>query len=135
MSESEGDQTAAARIHARDLLGHNPTRHVQKDQGNRICYTQPGHIATHSAIAEVRRAATQAKQAEALCRWNPSELPKWLDEDSYRREILPRLCECTVKKIRLSIDVSHPYATLIRRGEKIPHPRHWLLLARLVDVS
>jgi hypothetical protein len=31
----------------------------------------------------------------------------------------------------LAIDVSHPYATLIRRGVSIPHPRHWMLLAEL----
>src|SRR6516165_4510846 len=50
-----------------------------------------GQIATHSAIAEARRSATQAKQAKALRKWNPSELPKWLDEDFYRAKILPRL--------------------------------------------
>ena len=90
-----------------------------------------GQIATHSAIAEARRAATQTKQAEALRNWNPSDLPKWLDEDFYRREILPRLSIFAVKKIRLAIDVSHPYATLIRRGVSIPHPRHWMPLAEL----
>ncbi len=92
-----------------------------------------GRIATHSASAEARRSATQAKQAEALRKWNPLDLPKWLDEDFYRREILPRLSKLTVKKIRLAIDVSHPYATLIRRGLSIPHPRHWLLLSKLVE--
>ena len=90
-----------------------------------------GQIATHSAAAEARRAATQAKQAEALQKWDPETLPKWLDEDSYRKEILPRLSTVTVKRLRLAIDVSHPYATLIRRGERIPHPRHWVPLARL----
>jgi CRISPR-associated endonuclease Cas1 len=90
-----------------------------------------GRIATHSAIAEARRSATQARQAEAMRKWNPAELPKWFDEDFYRREILPRLSKFTVKKICMAIDVSHPYATLIRRGVTIPHPRHWLLLADL----
>lgn len=90
-----------------------------------------GQIATHSAVAEARRSATQAKHAEALRSWNPSDLPKWLDEDFYRREIVPRLSTLTVKRICLAIDVSHPYATLIKRGEKIPHPRHWLTLSKL----
>jgi hypothetical protein len=85
----------------------------------------------HSPTAEARRSATQTKQALALRKWNPSDLPPWLDEDCYRREILPRLSKFTVKKIRLAIDVSHPYATLIRRGLSIPHPRHWLPLAEL----
>ena len=90
-----------------------------------------GQIATHSAKAEALRAATQRKQAAATREWDPSTLPKWLDEDFYRKEILPRLSEHTVKKIRLAIDVSHPYATLIKRGERIPHPRHWMPLAKL----
>jgi|SRR6516164_9292635 hypothetical protein len=74
---------------------------------------------------------------KAACarRWNPSDLPKWLDEDSYRREILPRLSALTVKTIRTAIDVSHPYATLIKRGQKIPHPRHWMSLAGLTSYS
>jgi len=37
----------------------------------------------------------------------------------------------TVKAIRLALDVSHPYATNIRRGTSIPHARHWVKLAEL----
>jgi hypothetical protein len=84
-----------------------------------------------SPMAEARRAATHLKQVEALRKWNPSDLPSWLDEEFYRREILPRLSEFTVKKIRVAIDVSHPYATLIKCGERIPHPRHWVALCGL----
>jgi hypothetical protein len=94
-----------------------------------------GRIATHSAIAEARRSATQTKQAAALHKWNPSDLPNWLNEDFYRREILSRLSSFTVKKIRLAIDVSHPYATLIKHGDRIPHPRHWLTLAQLLKLD
>ena len=83
-----------------------------------------GRIATHQAIAEARRAATHAKQVEAQRKWHPLELPNWFDEDFYRREVLPRLADFTVKQIRLAINVSHPYATLIKRGDRIPHPRH-----------
>jgi CRISPR-associated endonuclease Cas1 len=94
-----------------------------------------GRIATHSPIAEARRAATHAKQVEALRRWNSSDLPKWLDEDFYRRQVLPRLAGFTVKRIRVAIDVSHPYATLIKRGLRIPHPRHWVVLARMAGIA
>jgi len=94
-----------------------------------------GRIATHSAIAEARRAATHAKHVKALRKWNPSDLPQWLDEDFYRREILPSLSKFTVKVIRKAIEVSHPYATLIRSGDRVPHPRHWLTLARLAGIK
>jgi hypothetical protein len=75
-----------------------------------------GRIATHNPIAEARRAATHAKHVEALRKWNPSDLPEWLDEVTYKREILPRLAKFTVKAIRLALDVSHPYATLLKQG-------------------
>jgi CRISPR-associated endonuclease Cas1 len=101
------------------------------NRDNLLQQAKLGRIATHSAIAEARRSVTQARQAQALRNWHPSDLPTWLDEDCYRREILPRLSKFTVKEIRLAIDVSHPYATLIRRGVSIPHPRHWLPLAEL----
>jgi hypothetical protein len=66
--------------------------------------------------------------------WNPSELPDWLIEKAYRSKILPGLSKLTVKTIRLALDVSHPYATNIRRGTVIPHTRHWVALAKLVGV-
>lgn len=111
----------------------NCAPHVNRE--NLLQQAKLGRIATHSQEAEARRSATQARQAEALRNWNPSELPSWLDEEFYRREILPRLSEFTVKKIRVAIDVSHPYATLIKRGDRIPHPRHWMRLAGLTGVS
>ena len=72
-----------------------------------------GRIATHSATAEARRSATQRKQFDAIRSWNPSELPSWLNEKTYRSKILPRLSKLTVKSIRLALGVSHPYATNI----------------------
>jgi hypothetical protein len=101
------------------------------NRDNLLQQAKLGRIATHSASAEARRSATQTKQAQALSKWNPSDLPGWLDEDTYRRDILPLLSKFTVKSICLTLGVSHPYATLIRRGMTIPHPRHWLPLADL----
>jgi len=94
-----------------------------------------GRIATHTPIAEARRSATYVKQVEALSKWDPSQLPKWLDEDFYRARVMPKLTNTTIKKIRTAIDVSHPYAAMIRNGHRIPHPRHWMALADLVCVS
>jgi hypothetical protein len=61
------------------------------------------------------------KQVKALQQWNPADLPAWLDEEFYKNNILPRLSEFTVKRICLAINVSHPCATLMKRGTSIPH--------------
>jgi len=104
------------------------------NRGRLIETAKLGRIATHNPTAEARRAATHMKQVEAQRKWKPEDLPQWLDEEFYRREIVPRLSALTVKSIRTAIDVSHPYATLIKRGDRIPHPRHWDALAKLVGL-
>jgi hypothetical protein len=61
--------------------------------------------------------------------------PEWLDEKTYREKILPRLSGITVPTIVSALAVSEHYATSIRSGRCIPHPRHWLALARLAGIS
>jgi CRISPR-associated endonuclease Cas1 len=94
-----------------------------------------GRVATISAKAQALRSATQRRQAAARKAWNPADKPDWLDEKAYHEKILPRLAAVTVPTILSALDVSEPYATDIRSGRRIPHPRHWLTLARLVGVS
>jgi hypothetical protein len=92
-----------------------------------------GRIAAHAPTAEARRSASHIKQVEAQKQWNPSDLPKWLDEDYYREKVLPRLSQLTITKIQVAMDVSFPSAAMVRKGIKIPHPRHWLALSNLAQ--
>ena len=94
-----------------------------------------GRIATHTLEAETLRAKTQRKHAAALAAWQPSDLPEWLNEEAYRTKVQPVLAGITVSAIAAALGISEPYATDIRRGQRIPHPRHWQALARLVGVS
>jgi CRISPR-associated endonuclease Cas1 len=98
---------------------------------NMIEAAKLGRVSTHRAIAEARRGATQAKQRRALRDWNPDSHPKWLSEAVFRNEIQPLLSRIEVPRIAESIHVSYPYATSIRRGDRLPHPRHWQNLANL----
>jgi hypothetical protein len=86
-------------------------------------------------IARARRAGTQRRQAKALKAWNPVDKPEWLDEKAYRESVQPHLSSVVIPKIMTALSVSEPYALKIRAGRCIPHPRHWLSLARLVGVS
>jgi CRISPR-associated endonuclease Cas1 len=94
-----------------------------------------GRVASHSQEAEVLRAKTQRKHAAALATWKPSELPEWLNEEAYRTKIQPALAGTMVPAISTALGVSEPYATEIRRGRRMPHPRHWQTLAQLVGIS
>jgi CRISPR-associated endonuclease Cas1 len=94
-----------------------------------------GRIATHTLEAETLRAKTQRKHAAALAAWKSSDLPDWLNEEAYRAKVQPALVGMTVPAIATALGISEPYATDIRRGRRVPHPRHWQILARLVGAS
>jgi CRISPR-associated endonuclease Cas1 len=108
---------------------------VNVSRSNLLEAAKAGRKATVSPKAQALRSATQRRQAAALKVWKPSDKPQWLDEKTYREKIQPRLAAITVPNIMSALSVSEPYATNIRAGRCIPHPRHWLTLARLVDVS
>lgn len=94
-----------------------------------------GRIATHSPKVEALRGATQRRQQLAIRAWKPSDLPEWLNDKFYREKILPRLATFTVSAIASVLGVSKPYATDIRSGKRVPHPRHWKRLAVLTKLS
>jgi CRISPR-associated endonuclease Cas1 len=93
-----------------------------------------GRQNTHKPDAQSRRAETQRRQNAALKAWNPTTKPAWLDERFYREQVQPQLREIQVPVIQSAIAVSEPYALSIRRASRIPHRRHWLVLARLAKV-
>lgn len=101
---------------------------------NIINAAKQGRIATHAAKAEALRAATQRRHAAELRAWKPSDNPVWLTEQAYRDKVQPRLTDFSVPKIATALEISEPYATDIRAGKRVPHPRHWHKLAKLAGV-
>ena len=91
-----------------------------------------GRVAGHSAEARNRQAQKQRLHAAAVKTWNPTDKPDWLTEEVFREQIQPRLTALTVRAITSALGVSEPYASLIRAKRYLPHPRHWVVLARLV---
>ena len=94
-----------------------------------------GRVAGHSREARARQAEAQRRHAAAKRAWQASSQPAWLDKDFYLRKIQPLLSGITVPAISSALGVSEPYAAEIRAGRYLPHPRHWLTLARLAGVS
>lgn len=95
---------------------------------------RPVRLNAHDPIAQVRRAESQRRQVAAQRAWNPTEKPNWLDEKAYRDKVQPRLPLIDLPKIMSALSISEPYASRIRGGRCVPHPRHWGTLATLVDI-
>jgi hypothetical protein len=92
-----------------------------------------GRIAAQSTDAAADRADTQKKQHALRKAWNPSEKPDWPTKETYREKIMPSLGKIRVPVIASALAVSLPYATDIRNGKHIPHPRHWQTLVGLLS--
>jgi hypothetical protein len=94
-----------------------------------------GRLAAQSSESLARRSATQKAHILANRAWKPSQEFAWLTKEIYVRKIQPNLNGATVPAIMTGLGVSEPYASGIRAGKRIPHPRHWLKLARLAGVT
>lgn len=121
----------------REAKGIPPTIPVRPTAscGNPLIATKVIRLNARDPIAQARRTESQMRQAAALKAWNPTEKPNWLDEKFYREKIQPRLAGVAIPTLVSALAVSVPYAANIRASRCIPHPRHWFILANLVNVS
>jgi CRISPR-associated protein Cas1 len=94
-----------------------------------------GHAKPKSKKAKAHISQTLSDHAVANSWWDASSMPEWLNEECYVQKIQPRLRTFKVREISQAMQVSKPYAALVRAGRRRSHPRHWRALARLVGVS
>jgi hypothetical protein len=92
-----------------------------------------GRQTANGPEAQLKRAATQRKNAFAQHAWKASEQPAWLTEHYYSEKIQPLLALQPVSAIARKISLSRWYAGRIREGYR-PHPRNWKALAGLAGV-
>jgi hypothetical protein len=90
-----------------------------------------GHARPKSQRVKALLSKNISGHAVANTWWDPSSLPKWLNEDCYVQKIQPSLRGKKVREIAEAMQVSKPYAAFIRSGRRRPHPRHWQALAAL----
>jgi hypothetical protein len=93
-----------------------------------------GRQTAYGPEAQIKRANTQRKNAVAQHAWKPSDQPGWLTDKFYSEKVQPALAAMSASAIARKISVSRWYAGRIREGYR-PHPRHWVTLAQLTDVS
>jgi CRISPR-associated endonuclease Cas1 len=94
-----------------------------------------GRKTSNIGEAQEKRAATQRRNAEAVRQWKPEDLPKWLTADVFARRVVPHLKSLRTSEVAVCLNVSESYAAQVRRGSRVPHPRRWLVLAKLCGLS
>jgi hypothetical protein len=67
-----------------------------------------------------------------LCREWDERHGKLVDLSAFQHEILPLIRGVPLSRLQKATGVSLRYVSLIRRGERTPHPRHW---QRLLDTA
>jgi CRISPR-associated endonuclease Cas1 len=87
-----------------------------------------GEDPTHGADAASRRAASNVERKREAREWD-ERYGKLTDLSAFRREILPLIQGVPLSRLQQATGLSLRYVSLIRRGQKTPHPRHWTALA------
>jgi hypothetical protein len=76
----------------------------------------------HGGDAARRRSETMRRRQREAAVWvagDPS------DPERFAREILPAIQGIPLRRLAHATGLSLSYCALIRRGERMPHPRHW----------
>jgi CRISPR-associated protein Cas1 len=100
-----------------------------------VAVAPTGWLATQSPNAQALRAESMRRHEAGKAAWDADSHPKWLTEAAYRQRIQPLLKKVSTSRISTTLGVTWAYASNIRRGERIPHARHWPKLAELVGIS
>jgi hypothetical protein len=89
-----------------------------------------GDSPAHSAEATRRKSKQLSARRRANLKWE-REHPGVFDRDTFAQEIQPNLAGVSVAAMMRATGLSRPYCTRIRRGDNVPHPRHWEALEGL----
>jgi CRISPR-associated endonuclease Cas1 len=126
-----GELPHARRVYCDDCLPH-----FQREQLERagvapspvdVLRRRQGGDPTHGGQAAVKRGSATAKRKRevAECEKQHGQL---VDLSAFEREILPLIGGVSLSRLVRATGLSLRYCSQIRRGEKVPHPRHWQAL-------
>jgi hypothetical protein len=81
----------------------------------------------HRGDAGARRSKTMRRHHRQSAEWD-AQRGEQEDPDLFAREILPALQDIPLRRLADATGLSLGYVSLIRRGERVPHARHWAAL-------
>jgi hypothetical protein len=84
---------------------------------------------SHGGEVARKRGETHPEQLRLNSEWEASNVPT-MTEAEYQTQEMPGPSRMPVRAIAAAMGVSQGYAEWVRKGEVIPHPRHWSALAR-----
>jgi hypothetical protein len=110
---------------------------AKREHGLRAIEVARNTLAAQTAAAhDPRRSAVRSEaiaEAHQRNRHWAREHPGQRDEAWFKREIAPKLDAFALKEIGEATGLSLAACSRIRRGARVPHPRHWEALRELVD--
>jgi hypothetical protein len=86
-----------------------------------------GSDPTHGADARARRAESNITRKRQAREWDENH-GKLVDLSAFQRDILPLIQGVPLSRLQRATGLSLRYVSLIRRGARTPHPRHWQAL-------
>jgi hypothetical protein len=93
-----------------------------------------GQDPTHGGNAKAKRADRNRQRKAELAVWE-RQYGKLVDLSVFAREIQPLIRDIPLSRLVAATGLSLRYVSQIRRGERIPHPRHWGALTALRSES
>ncbi|HEX7363530.1 MAG TPA: hypothetical protein VF283_23810 [Bryobacteraceae bacterium] len=94
-----------------------------------------GRLAAQSPEAASLKSAKMIAHRDAMENWNPAELPEWLDDNYFLMKIRPALASIRKSMIADALGMSVSVAYKFANGTRIPHRRHWVKLAGLIEAD
>jgi CRISPR-associated endonuclease Cas1 len=90
---------------------------------------------TKSSAAGKKRAMVNAARAKERKAWEKdhSEVDIEKEKRRFKSEILPKLARIPLSRIAKASGLSKRYASMIRRGLYLPHPRHYRILEEIAS--
>jgi CRISPR-associated endonuclease Cas1 len=106
------------------------------ESGKRLsAASEGGRKAAGTPEVAERKRQKMIEHRRALKAWNPADLPEWLTDEFYLTQIQPQLRNLSGPAVAEALGVHKDFLYPLIRGEKVPHRRHWLKLAEMVNIG
>lgn len=88
-----------------------------------------GEDPAHGGTSGIKRGESNRRHQIAVAEWNSAH--EMSDPVEFTENILPHLTEISLSEMARATGLTKGYCSFIRRGQKVPHERHWEVLRQL----